>query len=340
MTHARKSLISLDDTPYYHRISRCVRRAFLWGRDEFSGRDYSHRKQWVLDRLAELQHIFAIDLCAYAVMSNHYHVVLRVDREKAQSWSEDEIVERWAQVFGVPLVVARLTSSEQISDAERAKALELVEVWRVRLYDVSWFMRCLNEYLARRANEEDKCKGRFWEGRFKSQALLDEAGLLTCMSYVDLNPIRAGIASMPEDSEYTSIYARIRSKAVRTLTHHNTGVESQSQTTPTLLQFRSPSTPDEMVLPFYLTDYLTLVDWTGRAIREDKCGSIPDDLPPIVNRLGIDPLQWLKQMGHKNNHFGRAIGRAHALGAHARNVGQQWVRGIRLSQQLYPEIGI
>ena len=193
MTHARKSLISLDDTPYYHRISRCVRRAFRWGRDEFSGRDYSHRKQWVLDRLAELQHIFAIDLCAYAVMSNHYHVVLRVDREKAQSWSEDEIVERWAQVFGVPLVVARLTSSEQISDAERAKALELVEVWRVRLYDVSWFMRRLNEYLARRANEEDKCKGRFWEGRFKSQALLDEAGLLTCMSYGDLNPIRAAL---------------------------------------------------------------------------------------------------------------------------------------------------
>jgi len=337
MTHARKSLISLDDTPYYHCISRCVRRAFLWGRDEFSGRDYSHRKQWVLDRLAALQRIFAIDLCAYAVMSNHYHVVLRVDRDQARSWSVDEVIERWELLFGVPLAVARHRAANQVSDAERAKALELVEVWRERLHDVSWFMRCLNEYLARRANAEDQCKGRFWEGRFKSQALLDEAGLLTCMSYVDLNPIRAGIAAMPEDSEYTSIYARIRSNAVQRITQQNTQLEALSQTSPTLLQFRSPPQGDDMALPFYLTDYLALVDWTGRAIREDKRGSIPEDLPPILDRLGIDPHHWVKQMHRKRDHFGRALGRAHALGVHARNVGQQWIRGMRLSQQLYPE---
>ena len=338
MTHARKSLISLDDTPYYHCISRCVRRAFLCGRDEFSGRDYSHRKQWVLDRLAKLQRIFAIDLCTYAVMSNHYHVVLCVNRDKAQSWSADEVIERWVQIFGVPLVVARLRSCEQISDAERAKARELVEVWRERLYDVSWFMRCLNESLARRANEEDKCKGRFWEGRFKSQALLDEAGLLTCMSYVDLNPIRAGIASMPEDSEYTSIYARICSNAVQTPAHQNRRDEAQSQNTPTLLQFRSPPQPDTKTLPFYLTDYLALVDWTGRAIREDKRGSIPEHIPPILDRLGIDPHHWLKQIRHKSSCFGRAMGRVHALGMHAQHVGQKWVRGMRLSQKLYPEL--
>lgn len=337
MTHARKSLISLDDTPYYHCISRCVRRAFLWGRDNFSGRDYSHRKQWVLDRLAELQRIFAIDLCAYAVMSNHYHVVLRVDRDKALSWSQDDIIERWEQVFGIPPVVARLRSSEQISAAERAKGLELVQLWRERLYDVSWFMRCLNEHLARRANDEDQCKGRFWEGRFKSQALLDEAGLLTCMSYVDLNPIRAGIASMPEDSEYTSIYARIRSSAVQALTHQNRRDEVQSQIDPTLLPFRCPSQPDDKSLPFYQTDYLALVDWTGRAIREDKRGSIPGNLPPILHRLGIDPNQWLRQIHHKNSCFGRAMGRVHSLGGHARNVGQKWVRGMRLSRRLYPE---
>ena len=125
-----------------------MRRAFLWGRDELSGRDYSHRKQWVLDRLTELQRIFAIDQCAYAVMSNHYHVVLRVDRDRARGWSDDEIIKRWAQVFAVSPVVSRLRSTEQITDAERAKALGMVEVWRERLHNVSWFMRCLNEYLA------------------------------------------------------------------------------------------------------------------------------------------------------------------------------------------------
>src|SRR5687767_1047813 len=74
MGYARQSLVSLNDTPYYHVIARCVRRAWLWGFDEYSGRDYSHRKHWVLERLQLLTSIFSVDICAYAVMSNHYHL--------------------------------------------------------------------------------------------------------------------------------------------------------------------------------------------------------------------------------------------------------------------------
>jgi len=77
MTKARKSIINVSDTPYYHCMGRCVRRAFLCGVDEFSGNDYSHRKQWIVDKLAELSAVFMIDVCAYAVMSNHYHLVLK-----------------------------------------------------------------------------------------------------------------------------------------------------------------------------------------------------------------------------------------------------------------------
>ena len=292
----------------------------------------------MLDGLAALQRIFAIDLCAYAVMSNHYHVVLRVDRDAAQRWSEDEVIRRWSQLFGIPLVVAKLGSSDRISDAERAKALEIVEIWRERLHDVSWFMRCLNEYLARRANAEDQCKGRFWEGRFKSQALLDEAGLLTCMSYVDLNPIRAGIASIPEDSEYTSIYTRISSLPTTTGTNEIGTTDDIVSTRPLLLPFRSPQTGNSTALPFYLADYLALVDWTGRAIRDDKRGHIPHSMPPILHRLGIDPDHWLKQMHRKNDRFGRAIGRIHTLAAHAQGIGQQWIKGMHASRRLYPDI--
>ena len=118
MGYARKSLISLQDTPYYHCIARCVRRAWLWGKDKYAGKDYSHRKQWVIDRLAQLSEVFAIEVCAYAVMSDHYHLVLYVDEKRNSSWSDDEVVERWSTLFRVPPVVQRGREADA-SEVER-----------------------------------------------------------------------------------------------------------------------------------------------------------------------------------------------------------------------------
>jgi len=96
MPTPRNRLISQDNTPYYHCVSRCVRRAFLCGEAQLTGISYEHRRQWVEQHLQQLAAVFAIDhLCAYAVMHNHYHVVLRVDRDQANAWSEDEVVARW-----------------------------------------------------------------------------------------------------------------------------------------------------------------------------------------------------------------------------------------------------
>ena len=139
MGYARKHLISLQDTPYYHVVSRCVRRAWLWGQDEFAGRDYSHRKQWVIDRIAELAGIFAIEICAYAVMSNHYHLVLYVDREQAKGWSAEEVIHRWSQLHQPPPLIQRYLSPD-VSPAERAEAERIIATWRERLFDISWFM--------------------------------------------------------------------------------------------------------------------------------------------------------------------------------------------------------
>lgn len=295
MTRSRKELVSVSDTPYYHVTSRCVRQAFLCGFDSLSGRNFEHRKQWVIQRLDLLTSVFAIDLVGYAVMSNHYHLVVKLEPGLAEAWSDETVVKRWQRVFGLPLLASRWLAGAALGAAEQAAVDTEIARMRTRLADLSWFMRCLNEHLARRANAEDRCKGRFWEGRFQSQALLDEIAVLTALAYVDLNPIRADIAKTPETSDYTSIQQRIRQQPRPALTAF-CGEPAGSAT---------DTDPD---LPFTFPDYLELVDWTGRAIRISKIGFIPETAPPILERLGITQDAWIDAMRYFPVRFRRAIG--------------------------------
>jgi len=298
MTRPRKALIALADTPYYHITSRCVRRAFLCGVDHYSGQDYEHRRQWVVERIRLLSSLFAIDVCAYAVLSNHYHLVLKLCPEQLKDASDEQIMERWCALFKGPRLVQRFRSGESISAPERSTVGDIVKVWRAKLSSISWFMRCLNQPIARQANLEDKCTGKFWESRFNSQALKTEEALLSCMVYVDLNPVRAGIETSPETSHYTSVQERIR--PVFCLKQ---AIKSQLQRGD-LLDFKTPLKPllhfegslvnqSRTGILFAFRDYLELVDWTGRIIRNDKPGIIDDEIPPILSRLQISPEQWL-----------------------------------------------
>ncbi|MES9947704.1 MAG: alpha-amylase family glycosyl hydrolase [Candidatus Thiodiazotropha sp.] len=334
MTRARETLISLEATPYYHCISRCVRRAWLCGEDPYTGQSFEHRRQWILDRLRELVDIFAIDVCAYAIMSNHYHVVLHVDADKAKSWTDQQVIEQWNRLYKGHMLADRYLAGEVMSNAEWAALSELIGEWRSRLYDISWFMRCLNEHLAISANVEDNCKGRFWEGRFKSQALLDEGALLTCMSYVDLNPIRAGLAQTPESSDFTSIQERIEAYAERQKSRKaEPGVKEQ----PTMLHpFKGAMEKDSTKgIDFELNDYLRLVDWTGRAIREDKKGAIPGDLVPILERIGLNPDAWVTSVSHYNRHYFSVLGAIDRIKAYAQAQKKSWHRGQRAVLRSY-----
>jgi putative transposase len=182
-----------------------------------------------------LAKVFCIDVCAYAIMSNHYHLVLDINKQALSALDEDRIA-------------------------------ETVTVWRERLGSISWFMKSLNEPLARLANKVDDCKGRFWKGRFKSQALLDETSVLKCMAYVELNPIRANVAKTPETSDHTSIQARIEGRDCALVS-----LSSQSG--------------DTYAIPISKEHYLNLVDWRGRHIQPDKRSSIQTNLPLILHQL-------------------------------------------------------
>ena len=220
LTTARKSLVDSSVTSFYHCISRCVRRAFL------CGEGHEDWKQWVEDRLRELAGIFAIDVCAYAVLDNHLHVVLQLNDEVAAGWSDEEVVRRWGRLFPPrgkdrqPLPVTGVWVKDRLKDAG------WVAETRQRLNSLGWFMKCLKEPLARRANHEDKCRGTFWEARYKSIAILDEEALLTTLTYVDLNPLAAGLAKTPEASAHTSVKARVDDCRERGVLH---GVTKSAQ---------------------------------------------------------------------------------------------------------------
>ena len=300
MTIARRQLINTDSTPYYHIMSRCVRRAFLCGMDHYSGVDYEHRRGWLEDKLLQTAEAFAIKLCAYAIMGNHYHVVLHVRADTAASWSEIEVVERWHSLFSGTPLSQRFAFGADLSKLEKEQLNENIAIWRARLMDISWFMRIVNEAISRRANSEDQCTGRFWEGRFNSQALLDDKALLACMAYVDLNPIRAGLATTLELSDHTCIQQRINSKTTDT------------RLVDCIEQFVGTRS-EEIGLPFQLNDYLELVDWSGRILRDDKPGSINANIPPILPRLELPPKAWKTLTTEFEQQFKQWVGSEHRV---------------------------
>lgn len=324
MAVARSQLIDLDVTRYYHCFNRCVRQEFLFGKNE-QGRDFSHRKAMLVALLKTLTDAFGIQLSAYAVMSNHYHTVLHVDKELVLSWSDAEVIARWRSV----------------ARTKESPPAEKLALWRARLYDISWFMRFLNERMARICNKEDNKKGRFWDNRFKSQPLIDEGALLACMAYVDLNAVRAGQAATLEDSDFTSIQEHLKA------------YKEKQTSSPELMAFQEPvkaeaepnnvkpSSPTKlkMHLPFALPDYIRLVDWTGRQIREGKGyitkSILADNILPIVKRAELEPGEWMNMVTSYNAPYKNVMGTFASLCQWAQKHKKAWLKGQKVVRQYY-----
>src|SRR5690554_6247606 len=310
MTIARSQQICVQDTPYYHIVSRCVRRAFLCGEDALTGESFEHRRQWLIDRIKKVAFVFAIDVCSYAIMSNHFHLVLKIGAN--DNWTDKQVLITWQTLYSLPVMCQRCLQGDELDDSSIRLVKKYAAEYRERLCSISWFMKSVNEYIARMANEEDRCTGHFWESRFKSQALLDERALLTCMAYVDLNPIRAGMAKSLTDSEFTSIKERIESESTDLM----------------------PFGKGDNDLPYYLSSYIDLVDETGRVIRDDKAGYISHKLGSALTELELNPGTWLDELkGFKSVGFS-AVGTVSQLKEYSQKTQRKWSVGIRLKPTL------
>lgn len=323
MPQPRYTQIDIEAAADYHVISRCVRRAFLCGYDRATDRCFDHRKAWVVAKLAELLETFAIKLHSNSILSNHFHLVLRLESWRARAWGDDEVVARYARLF--PRVAGRWP---HLSAARQA---HYVAVWRARLVDLSWFMRCLNESIARRANREDGCTGRFWEGRFRSQALLDEAALLTCMSYVDLNPIRAGLTDSLLTSDFTSIQQRLAAHVPSEAPAANA-----EERRPVLSRFAcGEAVGSEADLPIAFEQYVELLTATGIAVRAPEGERLAPSAAQLLERLGIRSAHWVETVRHYHRHFFSMVGTVQRMAFYCARIDRERAKGTRWAKKVF-----
>ena len=318
MTIPRKELVDTSSPGFYHITNRCVRRTFLCGFDKETGMDYSHRKVWLEERIKYLASIFSIDIYAFAIMDNHYHIVLYLDPLLPQTWSDKDIAEKWLMAY--PSKQHDLRKQTILNNPNTLKK------YRKRLGNLSWFMRRLNEPLAKLSNREEGCNGRFWQGRYHSQALLDEAAVISCMAYVDLNPVRAKITEKLEESNHTSIQERIY------------GIEKDKKTNSKQLQKAMQSVCKEnssSLLSIKLIDYIELVEWTGQAIVHPNKASIPEHIIPILEKLNLQQHHWLKQVQTIEEGYTHFIGSIQSIRQKAQQLKKRFLRGISSAKLFY-----
>jgi hypothetical protein len=331
-----------------HVVQQCVRNMHLIGLDETTGEDYSYRQEWIRQRLEKLASVFAVDVLSYAILSNHFHVVLRSRPDIVTAWSDKEAALRWMQLFQGKRSQEQLESPTTSDVQSLANDSERLAVVRSRLSDLSWFMKSIAEPISRRANSEEKMTGPFWEGGFKAQRLLDEVGTLVCCMHVDLNLIRISQAKSIRESKFTSAFDRwkasqgvkIESAAVsmRSISQKEAAAtrdKVKETAGPKVLQDawlaplpinpgkRGPvvsktgyRASDKGFLNMTLENYLELLEFTSLHGRVDKRAVSPSrrgskfspSIAEILSTLGIEEEMWCELVWNYKKYYGRSRG--------------------------------
>jgi hypothetical protein len=209
MGYARSEIVDPHRSGVYHCVSRCVRREPLIASPR--------RCAWIVSRLEHLCRVFAIDVCDFAVMRNHVHLLLRTHPDLAWAWSDEETATRWLSRRGA--------EPDRAEVAAACRNRHRIDEWRRRLSDLGWFHKLWKEPAAKSWNREDEMTGHFWEGRYRSHCCRDEESVLMQATYILLNPVHCGAETFLHDSPRTSMGRRIKAlaNAIRA-GHMDTGV--------------------------------------------------------------------------------------------------------------------
>ncbi|WP_372719567.1 transposase [Novipirellula sp.] len=320
---ARSEVFAPDEIAIAHVTTRTVRRCFLMGDDPISGKNFDHRKDWIEGYLIHYANFFGIDLLAFTLLSNHAHLILRTRPDVVATWSDHEVARRWMMICphrrnseGMPL-----PPSEAEIRSIAGCPVKCGEI-RKRLSSISWWMRLLCQRVAIRANQEDEETGHFFQDRFHATRIVDEASLLACAAYVDLNPIRAAMTETLERSDHTSVQRRIESITINQNNDKDIPIaklrdhflapvlldEGAGQIGPCASQSGNRCS-DKGFLPMSLEDYLEMLDWTARQIAPGKRGFTPAETPPVLQRLGLDSGTWCELVSDFGRLFCTVAGR-------------------------------
>ena len=370
---SRSEVFSPDQVAVVHVMNRVVQRCFLLGTDAVTGKNYDHRKVWVERQLERLAAWFGIDLLGFSILSNHFHLILRSRPDVVAMWDDTEVARRWLMLC--PLRKTEEGLAEEPNENElnslRNDPLKLATI-RLRLSDIAWWMRLLCQHIATRANLEDQELGKFWQSRYRSVRLLDDKAILACAAYVDLNPIRAGLAPTLEESQFTSVQRRIQSleqesqfsplpvqidqvcssdeaSTVEPTISANTGCDPARFLAPLTIDERhDPIGPDlansgtrcsnKGFLSMPLDAYLELLDWTARQLAPGKHGFTPQDTPPFFDRLTIEPAAWCKLVSRFGKLFFQVAGHPQTVDSTRTRSGNHRFHLPRATRELLPLI--
>ena len=361
---ARKDIVNHEEIGLYHCFSRCVRRAFLTGVDRRTGKDFSYRLEWFDIRMQQLAAVFMIEIVAYAFLDNHFHSMLRNRPDLAKKLSDREVARRSLMISPNWMPdEAQLAEPDEEAIQAAMQDKERIRKWRERLGSLSWFMKCLKEPIARRANLEDEVTGCFWESRFRSTRLLDAMAALACSMYVDLNEVRAEKSDSPDTSQNSSIGQRIAAwvdarkqkyQAFDKLAWETSvsdprepapawvspvNVASDNGTVSGTMTEESPKphgkrASDSGFLPMTIEQYMLLVDWAGRCEQEGKREAIPKQLAPIMDRLIANYDAFLLAVKDFGKLFRSFCGSPESLLAHGEKMGLKKIHGISMARKI------